>query len=203
MHKSSYDKMHFFKENYLSVADRLTILDIGSQDVNGSYKDIFNHENWSYVGSDMVSGDNVDIVLKDAYNWKEIDSASLDAVISGQAFEHIEFFWVTMLEIYRVLKPGGVCCLLAPSSGPEHRYPVDCWRFYPDGFFALAKFSQLDVLKVATQWEEQGYEDGSDQWHDSLLVCRKPKFSSYTALKAKVKNRIQHGVLARWLPLGR
>ena len=30
----------------------------------------------------------------------------------------------------------------APSRGPEHRYPNDCWRFYPDGYRALAKYAR-------------------------------------------------------------
>ena len=200
MHNSSYDKMRFFKDQFLAGKGSLSVLDVGSQDVNGSYKDLFQNENWTYTGADMATGPNVDIVLDNAYRWKEIGSNQVDVVISGQAFEHIEYFWVTMLEVFRVLTPGGICCLLAPSSGPEHRYPVDCWRFYPDGFSALAKFSQLDVLSVSTQWESLGYEDGSDVWHDSILVCRKPEFSRYIAFKAMLKNRIQHAVLARWLP---
>ena len=195
MHQSSYEKMNLFKEQFLSKKEILTILDIGSQDVNGSYQPIFETKNWSYVGADMVAGSNVDLVLNNAYVWKEIKSNSFDVLISGQTFEHIEFFWITMLEVFRVLKPGGLCCILAPSSGPEHRYPVDCWRFYPDGLAALARCSQLDVLTVSTQWEALGYDDGSDQWHDSTLVCRKPKFPPYTSIKARVKNRIQHRLL--------
>lgn len=200
MHQSSYDKMTQFKQEFLSESDSLNIYDLGSQDVNGSYKPIFSHKSWSYVGVDMVAGANVELVLHDPYSWREIKSESADVFISGQVFEHIEFFWITMLEIFRVLTPGGICCLIAPSSGAEHRYPVDCWRFYPDGFSALAKFAQMAVVSTKTQWSGEGYNDGSDQWHDSVLVCRKPLFPVYTALKAKVKNRLQHAVLSRWLP---
>jgi hypothetical protein len=60
-----------------------------------------------------------------------------------------------------------------PSSGPEHRYPVDCWRFYPDGLVALAEFAHLETLEAVTQWEDLG-DPVSDAWHDSMLVCRKP-----------------------------
>ena len=200
MHQSSYDKMLRFKSEFLSDQDKLSIYDLGSQDVNGSYKPIFTHENWSYTGLDMASGANVDIVLEKPYSWQEIRSSSVDVLVSGQAFEHIEFFWISMLEVFRVLRPGGLCCLVAPSAGQEHRYPVDCWRFYPDGFSALAKFAQMDVLQISTQWEFRGYEDDSDQWHDSVLICRKPNFPRYMTLKAKVKNRLQHVVLASGHP---
>lgn len=196
MHQSSYEKMSKFKEQFLSEGTPLRILDVGSQDVNGSYRPIFEQLKWSYTGADMVAGANVDIVLDDAYSWNEIKSNSVDVLVSGQVLEHVEFFWITMLEIYRVLKPGGICCILVPSSGPEHRYPVDCWRFYPDGLSALAKNSQFNIVKVSTQWDSSGYADGSDQWHDSMLVCRKPEFSPYVAIKARLKNRIQHRIFS-------
>ena len=153
--------------------ENLTILDLGSQDINGTYKCFFDSPSWKYVGLDMVSGENVDIVLEDPYSWTEIGDETADVLISGQALEHVEYFWLTFTEIARVLKPGGMCCIIAPSGGPEHRFPVDCWRFYPDGFRALARFARLELVSVATQWDSEGYIDGSDVWQDTLMVCRK------------------------------
>ena len=133
MHTSSRDKMRLFVEQYLGArrGEPLVIHDLGSQDVNGSYRDLFDSPNWRYTGLDMVPGDNVDLVLKTPYTWREVASGSVDVLVSGQAFEHIRYVWITMLEVARVLRPGGLCIVIAPSSGPEHRYPVDCWRFYP------------------------------------------------------------------------
>lgn len=189
MHQSSLDKMRAFRNEYLKGREneRLTIVDLGSCDVNdsGSYKHLFDSENWNYIGVDVSPGKNVDIVLKNPYSWEEIQSNFVDVLISGQAFEHIEYFWITMLEISRVLKPDGICCIIAPSSGPEHRYPVDCWRFYPDGFRALALFAKLDVISVKTQWENLSYSDGSDDFHDSMLICRKPISSSLASSKTE------------------
>lgn len=161
MHQSSINKMTAFCDDHLlsKINEKLQILDLGSQDVNGSYRPIFMQPNWTYIGLDMAAGNNVDIVLKTPYVWKEIASGSADVVISGQAFEHIQYIWITILEIARVLKPGGICCILAPSSGPEHRYPMDCWRFYPDGMISLANFAQMDVLEATTQWQDLGDAD--------------------------------------------
>ena len=61
-------------------------------------------------------------------------------------FEHIEFFWLTRQEMMRTLKPGGTIILIAPSRGQEHSYPVDCWRFYPEGFRAPGKLGKLETL---------------------------------------------------------
>lgn len=177
MHKSSFDKMQKFRDKYLEekVCNNLNILDLGSQDVNGSYKTIFDHENWHYTGADMTYGQNVDTVLTDPYCWREVPSCSIDIVVSGQTFEHIEYIWLTILEIERVLKPGGLCCIIAPSRGDEHRYPVDCWRFYPDGLSALARYARMIPVEVATQWETGEYPELGDAWGDSFLVARKPR----------------------------
>lgn len=162
----------------------LTILDLGSEDINGSYRPIFDDPAWIYKGVDLAPGNNVDIVLNDPYRWKAVRSASIDIAISGQAFEHIEFFWLTMLEIARALKPGGLACIIAPSAGPEHRHPVDCWRFYTDGMRGLAKFARLDLVEAATEWAAQGYEDDSHIWRDSILIARKP----HTGIAGRIKS---------------
>ena len=176
LHQSSMEKMAAFRDRYLfsKKTGPLRILDLGSLDVNGSFRPLFSDPLWDYAGLDIAPGNNVDIVLRTPYLWKEVASDSADVVISGQAFEHIQYFWLTMLEVARALKPGGLCCILAPSSGPEHRYPMDCWRFYPDGMVSLAHFAQMEVIEAVTQWKDLGYADGSDSWHDSMLICRKP-----------------------------
>lgn len=202
MHKSSLDKMEKFISNYLDRDKKLRILDIGSQDVSeegyyGSYKHLFNCSNWEYIGVDLCAGKNVDVVLKDVYRWNEFNANSFDVIISGQAIEHIEFFWVTMYELSRVLKPEGLCCIIGPSGGYEHRYPVDCWRFYPDGFKALAFYAKLEPVEVYTQWESLGYTDGSDDWHDSVLIAKKPKHNFINNLILIVKRNIQYMLLPR------
>lgn len=192
MHISSYESMFKFANDYLSdyCEKELKILDIGSQDINGSYRKIFNIPKWNYTGCDISQGQNVDIVLKNVYNWTEIKSNYYDVVVSGQSFEHIEYFWVTMLEITRVLKSGGLCCIIAPSSGCEHNYPVDCWRFFPDGFKALAKYSGINILEVYTMWDNNVYSDGSEIWHDTVFIGEKPFFTFKQACKNYFRNRV-------------
>jgi len=122
----------------------------------------------------MEKGKNVDILLENPYFWDNLQSESYDVVISGQTFEHIEFFWITILQINRILKKNGIACIIAPAGGFEHKYPVDCWRYFPDGLKALAKWSKMDVLESHTQWEKENYQnDDSDLWMDSVLVCKK------------------------------
>ncbi len=175
MHESSHETMRTFVRIHLADArgHELDVLDFGSQMVDDqplSYRDLFDEPAWHYRGLDIESGENVDVVVADAYDWHEIPGDSVDLVISGQALEHVEYFWASVFEIVRVLKPGGLAAIIAPSGGFEHRYPLDCWRFYPDGFSALARYVGCDEIDVFTDWQH-------GEWDDSILVMRKPSWS--------------------------
>jgi SAM-dependent methyltransferase len=152
MHRETFAIMEHLVHTCLSPEQPLCVLDVGSGDINGAYRPLFDRPRWCYAGADIAPGPNVDIVLADPYRW-EIPDASYDLVITGQAFEHIEFFWLTWLEMVRTVRHGGLLFLVAPSGGREHRWPVDCWRFYRDGMHALARYAGVDVLAADTYWE--------------------------------------------------
>ena len=138
MHRNSIEHMRALVLRYLDRDAKLLIGDVGSFDYTGSYRALMQSPNWTYQGIDLNEGPNVDVVLTSPYKFPMADG-HYDVLISGQAFEHVKFFWLTWMEMVRTLKPGGFIFLIAPSRGPEHRYPVDCWRFYPDGYRALAE----------------------------------------------------------------
>ncbi len=170
MHVSSYEHMQRLVSKYLDRDCALDALDIGSYDVNGSYRTLFDSPKWRYTGVDLEKGPGVDVVLTSPYRFP-FASRSKDVIVSGQAFEHVEYFWMSWLEMIRVLKPGGLIFLIAPSRGPEHRYPQDCWRFYPDGYRALAKFGRCELVEVTTDWEPHP-DPGSAPWGDTVGVFR-------------------------------
>lgn len=188
MHKNSYNKMEWFKNTYLSVSDKLDILDIGALDGKGTfnYSTIFNEPNWTYTGLDIEGGNNVKIVVADIYNWFEIDDNSYDVIISGQFFEHLEFFWLTMGQIERVLKPGGYLCIITPSAGPKHGGNMpNCYRFHEDGLKAMAKYVDLDVLHASVDNRPE-----ANPWNDACLVAQKKgsNVSGNTNLESRVNN---------------
>ena len=121
MHPTSLEKMaamvRIHLEPYRGVP--LQVLDFGSQMVEGqqdSYRPLFDDPAWTYHGLDIEDGLNVDICVADPYRWSEVPSDHYDLVISGQALEHVEFFWATLFEIGRVLRPGGLATIIAPSG---------------------------------------------------------------------------------------
>lgn len=178
MHRSSFLRMQWFVKNFASRInkDKIKILDVGSYDVNGSYKELFPDDKFEYAGMDMEEGPNVDIVLKNPYKWDILKTNSFDIVISGQAFEHIEFFWITMSEIARVLKKDGLLCIIVPNKQREHRYPVDCYRYFTDGMAAIARYVNFKILHAHTNCAPN---PNHPEWYgkklvDSMLVAQKP-----------------------------
>lgn len=158
MHLTSIKNMTNFKEKYLEDRENLKILDIGSRDICGSYKKLFEKHN--YIGFDIVPGENVDVT-----DWKDLEGDTFDAVISGQAFEHIEDDHQVMKEIYRVMKHNALCCIIAPSKGPKHCLP-DYRRYQEKDFYNLAHSAELVVLEIKIDHE-------SKRWGDCILVATK------------------------------
>lgn len=163
--------MQYIKDTYLNPNEELKILDVGSFDKSGTYNYglILNEDKWTYQGLDLIEGNNVDIVVENGYDWQEIEDESYDVIISGQAFEHIEFFWLTLEQIKRILKPGGLFCLIVPSTGPVHKNPYDCYRFREDSMTSMAKYINFNVIEYGTTTDKI-----SHPWYDTYLIARKP-----------------------------
>jgi len=157
------------------------IVEVGSQDVNGSLKQVV-PPRFQYIGVDFAEAKGVDIVLDDPYSLP-FESESVDAIMSSSVFEHSEMFWLTYLEILRVLKPSGLFYLNVPSNGFFHRYPVDCWRFYPDSGNALVTWAQRNglnplLLESYTSRQYTGAR-GAEVWNDFVAIFVKDADLAY------------------------
>lgn len=161
MHKSSMKNMKKFRNSFTIDNLNLKVLDVGSRDLNGSYKELFG-KGYNYVGFDIVPGKNVNIT-----NWEEIKDNSFDIVISGQAFEHIKHDLKVMEEIARVLKPNSYCCIIAPSIGPIHCKP-DYRRYKTKDLRLLAEQVGLKIIKIEI-------DHFSEEWKDCVLIAQKDK----------------------------
>lgn len=203
MHRSAMLRMQWFVNNYILTNKHIRILDVGSYDVNGNYRGLFNGIDADYIGLDVEIGPNVDYVPDDPYKWDELEDGSFDYVISGNAFEHIEYPWLTICEIYRKLKDGGFVCILAPNSIHEHRYPIDCYRYFSDGFRALAKWGGFDVVDVTVSGVPD--ENASVEWYaaghnDTMMILAKGIEKEKLVLlpKFKCEKRYRHAYEWEW-----
>lgn len=143
MHPNTYRLMDAFRHTYAANLTGLHLLEVGSRNVNGSYRPIFEGTK-EYVGLDIEAGACVTIV-SEPFHYPFNDN-SFDIVISGQALEHSPRPWRMIEEMARILKPGGYICLIAPWQWEVHRYPVDCFRILSDGMAAMMRDAGLDVI---------------------------------------------------------
>ena len=175
MHNSALESFNNFIDVYLSKLNnkKLKLIEIGSLSVNSNIKNTLK-DNMEYIGIDIVKGENVDIVLDDPYKFP-FEDKSVDVVISISVFEHTEFFWLTYLEILRVLKDDGLFFLNAPSNSKFHRHETDNWRFYPDSSLALQKWGERNNFNPKVLEHFTNFETGRDIWNDYVSVTIKDK----------------------------
>ncbi|WP_050531937.1 methyltransferase domain-containing protein [Pseudaestuariivita atlantica] len=157
MHRESFEHMKRAFDRHLQPLPAGRVIEIGSKSRKAEYRQLFTKKGWTYIGADLGEGPNVDLVFEDPFRFP-LEDASFDAVISGQMLEHNTMFWLSFIEMARILKMGGHMIHIAPSRGPEHRAPTDCWRFYRDGMQALADWCGMELIHAQTDWSRGDIE---------------------------------------------
>lgn len=117
----AHDKQREFFRHVKSLHPKfftdVKVLDIGSLDINGNNRHVFEHP-YSYIGVDLSAGNNVDVISPGHL----YDSGYLfDVVISSECFEHDMYYARTLQNMVKLLKPGGLMIFTCASTGrPEH-----------------------------------------------------------------------------------
>jgi hypothetical protein len=166
MHPSALSSALTFFDEYVDKPDA-RVLELGSASIDGSIRDhLPNSLQWT--GVDLEPGPGVDVVLADPYELP-FASKSFDVSVSTSVFEHNEMFWLSFLELVRITTDGGLIYLCSPSNGKIHRYPLDCYRFYPDAGFALQNWARRNNYAVTLVESLVLRKDGSE-WNDWVAV---------------------------------
>ncbi len=162
MHDSARETVQQFYTGYCSIIPNDGIVvDIGNYTIDGTIRSIF-EERLRYVAVDQVPGPNVDIVSS-SYSTP-FERNSINCTLSVCCFEHDKMFWMSFLEMCRILKPGGFLFINSSVAGPYDAHPVDCWRFQKDAWMGLKKWAvengyflrimetRLDTVPCADGW---------------------------------------------------
>ncbi|MCM8796413.1 MAG: class I SAM-dependent methyltransferase [Candidatus Omnitrophica bacterium] len=100
----------------------------------------------SYLSIDWSECVAPDVVAKcEQIPFKE---ARFDSVICTELLEHLRQPEECLLEIKRVLKPGGFVYITVPQSWCLHYEPHDYWRFTKYGIEHILKKSGFNVLDI-------------------------------------------------------
>ena len=150
-HQPYYDVIDDFtgRVNEL-VAPR--VVELGSRNVTGVRHRTRFESHVEIVGVDVHSGEDVDL-QGDVHQLGDLlPGEAFDAAFGISVFEHLAMPWKVVLEINRVLKPGGLLLLATHPAWPPHELPWDFWRFSAAAFPVL--------LNEATGFELLRCEEG-------------------------------------------
>jgi len=115
-HKEQKDFCVSVQSKFLDKFKGVSVLDIGSLDINGNNRYLF--EDYTYVGIDLGEGKNVDVVSR-GHEYKTDER--YDVIISTECFEHDEYWVQTINNIIHHLKSGGLFLFTCATDGrPEH-----------------------------------------------------------------------------------
>jgi hypothetical protein len=159
------------KERFPHYFSRVSVIEIGSLDINGSIRDFYDAD--KYVGVDVGAGAGVDVVV--AGEDADFADASFDVAVSAECFEHNPEWVATFQNMIRMADKF-VVMTCASEGRPEHgttrTTPSDSpftveWDYYRnlteadfreqfdfDELFSLYEFSYNPVSKDLYFWGE-------------------------------------------------
>lgn len=114
-HQTQRDFCLYVKHKFPTYFKNTKVIDFGSLDINGSNKEYFDSS--EYTGLDIGPGKNVDIVSK-AHEYKAPDN-TYDVVVSTEMFEHDMFLHLSLVNMIRVLKSGGLFFFTCAGPGRD------------------------------------------------------------------------------------
>ena len=105
-----------------------------------------------YLGCDIESGIDVDIVA-DVHRLTEVvGEEQFDVIISCSTFEHLKYPHLAAHEVMKALRIGGILFLHTHQTFPLHYYPYDYFRFTREGLAGLFG-EKMGFRVIATDYE--------------------------------------------------
>lgn len=114
-HQQQRDFLTKVKSEHPEWFSNVSVLEVGSLDINGTVRDFF--EAWEYVGVDVGPGPGVDVV-ENGENLTYADN-SFDVAISAECFEHNPEWAATFANMHRMAMDA-VIFTCASEGRPEH-----------------------------------------------------------------------------------
>ena len=172
MHIQAKEFTLFVKDIYKNYFINKKVLDVGSGDINGNNKFLF--ENCEYDGNDVIEANNVTIVSK-TKDLLFLDE-TFDTIISTECFEHDPEYKESLKKIYKMLKPDGLFCFTCASTGraehgtrrtsPNDSYgtigKLDDMHDYYKNLNIIDINEVLDLNKLFSNWESYYNSESKD-----------------------------------------
>ncbi len=141
------------------------LLDIGSG--SGHFLHEMKNAGWDITGIEInekvrtISEKKFNLTVISPANMHSVETGSFDCITLWHVLEHFHDPFSYAREIYRLLKPGGICIAAMPNSDSfdAHYYlsswaaydvPRHLWHFNPDTFEKFCHKAGLHLMRMAS-----------------------------------------------------
>jgi len=114
-HKQQQEFLQSVKERFPERFKDCRVLDVGSLDINGNSKFLFEGE-YKYLGIDIGWGRNVDVVIR-GHEFRDLEGFNI--VMNLECAEHDEYWDKTFRNCIHLLKPGGLLLFTCATEGRQ------------------------------------------------------------------------------------
>ena len=129
------------------VAPELTVLEVGSLDINGSVRPLLTGAG-THHGIDLVDGPGVDEVA-DAADWEP--PRTFDLAVSAEVLEHAPRWREILSMLWSAVAPGGRLLVTCAGTGRPPHSAVDGLELRPDEHYA--NVSPTEVAALVAGWD--------------------------------------------------
>lgn len=188
--QSIFEAINLSKSNFNG-----SLLDIGCGKMPYKKYLLENSAITAYVGLDIENALEYKTGIKPDHTWDGITMPfgdnSFDCAFGTEVLEHCPFPNITLKEVNRVLKPGGVFFFTVPFIWPLHEVPYDEFRYTPFSMERLLKDAGFSVIDIKA----------TGGWHASLaqMLGLWVKRSPLTPLKKKYFSLIFKPIIKKLL----
>lgn len=164
MHPAAFE----FVSRY-ATRDPISVIEIGSRDINGSVRPHFPAASW--IGIDVIAGPSVDVVI-DAMIYKP--SQQVDMVICCEVFEHESRWKDILVRALAWLKPGGQIILTCGGIGRDPHSAIDGGPLRPGEWYQNVSEHRMRYALEITGFCGLYTEDNAHA-KDTYAVACKPR----------------------------
>ena len=168
-----FEQIRFFeaaKKSLMPDKSNISVLEIGSHNVNGGLRALFPDSN--YLGVDLSPGDNVDLVY-DGINFDFLEGRTFDLIISAECFEHNPYYKENLRDLKKHLNKGGFFIISTATTGRlEHGTSRTDLAMSPGtadaGWNYYGNISKNDLKKALLFYDYRIIFLKSDHWFNDL-----------------------------------
>lgn len=140
-----------------------------------------------FKGMDIIPFPGVDFVIDLEKGFSFLEDNSVDEYYTAHFLEHIDNFELVMGEIYRTLKPGGICTVFVPHFSNPYFYS----DYTHKRFFGLYSFDYFSASDTGFRRKVPSYNSSIKfEITERKLILKSPGFFVINLIKKHIFNRI-------------